>query len=91
MKRQWGSRRDTMRHAVRQRVVDSRCQSAILHSSARPSGASRRSSDLVILLLGRAQPVIPPNLYSMLMNTIAWGPQVSDSSECGYEKHYAAQ
>ena len=29
-------------------------------------------------LLGRAQPVIPPNLYSiMLMNIIAWGPQVS--------------
>ena len=27
-------------------------------------------------LLGRAQPVIPPNLYSMLMNIIAWGPQV---------------
>ena len=27
--------------------------------------------------LGRAQPVIPPNLYSMLMNIIAWGPQVS--------------
>ena len=26
-------------------------------------------------LLGRAQPVIPPNL--MLMNIIAWGPQVS--------------
>ena len=30
-----------------------------------------------IFLLGRAQPVIPPNLYSvMLMNIIAWGPQV---------------
>ena len=28
-------------------------------------------------LLGRAQPVIPPNLYSvMLINIIAWGPQV---------------
>ena len=29
-------------------------------------------------ILGRAQPVIPPNLYYlMLMNIIAWGPQVS--------------
>ena len=28
-------------------------------------------------LLGRAQPVIPPNLYLMLMNIIAWGPLVS--------------
>ena len=28
--------------------------------------------------LGRAQPVISPNLYLMLMNLlIAWGPQVS--------------
>ena len=24
-----------------------------------------------------AQPVIPPNLYSMFMNIIAWGPQVN--------------
>ena len=27
-------------------------------------------------LLGSAQPVIPPNLYSF-MNIVAWGPQVS--------------
>ena len=27
--------------------------------------------------LAHAQPVIPPNLYLMLMNIIAWGPQVS--------------
>ena len=27
------------------------------------------------VLLGRTQPVIPPNLYSMLMN---WGPQVKE-------------
>ena len=25
----------------------------------------------------QAQPVIPPNLYSMFMHIIAWGPQVS--------------
>ena len=30
-----------------------------------------------INLLGGAQPVIPPNLYSMFMNIIAWGPQVT--------------
>ena len=28
------------------------------------------------MLLGRAHPVIPPNLYSILINKIAWGPQV---------------
>ena len=29
-------------------------------------------------LLGRAQPVIPPNLYSLMFkNIIAWGPQVT--------------
>ena len=33
-------------------------------------------SSIMRALLGRAQPVIPPNLYSMLMNIIAWGPQV---------------
>ena len=33
-------------------------------------------------LLGRAQPVIPPNLYSMLMNIIAWGPQVIQLINC---------
>ena len=35
-------------------------------------------------LLGRAQPVIPPNLYSalMFMNIIAWGPQVNMSKLC---------
>ena len=27
-------------------------------------------------LLGRAQSVIPPNLYLMFKNIIAWGPQV---------------
>ena len=27
-------------------------------------------------LLGRAQPVIPPNLYSLFINIKAWGPQV---------------
>ena len=27
-------------------------------------------------LLGRAQPVIPPYLYSLFMNIKAWGPQV---------------
>ena len=32
--------------------------------------------DASLTLLGRAQPVIPPNLY-VLMNIIAWGPQVS--------------
>ena len=33
-----------------------------------------------IALLGRAQPVIPPNLYSaelLFMNNKAWGPQVN--------------
>ena len=40
-------------------------------------------------LLGRAQPVIPPNLYSvMLMNIIAWGPQVTEE---GLEDHQAQQ
>ena len=32
-------------------------------------------NDLVVLL-GRAQPFIPPNI-NMLMKIIAWGPQVS--------------
>ena len=35
------------------------------------------------VLLGAAQPVIPPNLYSlMLMNIIAWGPQVRIGATC---------
>ena len=31
-------------------------------------------------LLGGAQPVIPPNLYSLFMNIKAWGPQVSSGN-----------
>ena len=38
-------------------------------------------------LLGRAQPVIPTNLYSssLFINIIAWGPQVSSAvrGHCG--------
>ena len=39
------------------------------------SPISRQGSILTLChgLLGRAQPVIPPNLYSVLMNIIAWG------------------
>ena len=32
---------------------------------------------LLLILLGGAQPVVPLNLYSMFMNIIAWGPQVT--------------
>ena len=31
-------------------------------------------------LLGRAQPVIPPNLYSLFINIKAWGPKVTNTS-----------
>ena len=38
-----------------------------------PKGLAHVSKDL----LGRAQPVIPPNLYSLFTNIKAWGPQVT--------------
>ena len=42
------------------------------------SPISRQGSILTLChgLLGRAQPVIPPNLYSLFINIKAWGPQV---------------
>ena len=41
------------------------------------------------LLLGGAQPVIPPNLYTlfyMFMNIIAWGPQIKNNPDCKCER-----
>ena len=37
---------------------------------------------MLLALLGRAQPVIPPNLYSLFINIKAWGPQVILAARC---------
>ena len=46
-----------------------------------PTDVSLLSLGSIKYLLGGAQPVIPQNLYIMLMNIIAWGPQVNQVYE----------